>query len=240
MSDEDLKVDVNLGDEGKSESGGEAPKWDSIATGFDSPESLAKAHVELMEKSKRKPLSSDEKEFIGQVKEFFGETSSESSKLENADLQTISQALRDQTGVSPRLMDLAVSKTASTLSERKSKANISEAKVFLKDAVNKKAVETGLDNMNDDYKKEFNNRLKSGKVSKSELDVLSALGRDDETADSSFTIGAETQNNNEDALVIELHDLIDNHGHILHNEGHPRFAEYNQRVERLKKQLKIA
>ena len=115
MSEKEIVIKAEGKKSEKKEETGDK-KWNEIVSDYKTPEELATAYKAL--KSKEKVvLSSKEEEFNSQVKSFFGETATEDSKLENTDLKALSLELRDKTGVTPRILDLAVSKTACQTSQ---------------------------------------------------------------------------------------------------------------------------
>lgn len=210
--------------------------WKSIASGFEKPEDLAKAYKEAT-----KALSSDETEFLGQIKKIFGETLKESSKLENAELKSISHALRDKVNVPTRVLDAAVSKTARHIKETEQNNNLADAKSFLKDALKKQAVEKALGTIGGSVGESFQDRLAAGQVSKYELEVLAAHGIEAEESDSSFNLGSETQGKQTvEELFEELQDINLNQAEIWTNMAHPLFKDTVKRKEELKKKLGIA
>lgn len=224
---DDLKVEVEQTAE---------EAWNNIVSGFNSPEELAKAYNEA-----KKPLSDDEGEFLKQVKSMFGETLKESSKLENAELKSLSHELRDSVNVPTRVMDAAVAKTARYIKETEKNNNIAAARSVLNDGLKKQAIEKALGDIGGKVASTFQERLQSGQVSKYELEILISQGKDAEESSTSFDFGSETQKKStQEELWAELQDINRNKAAIWTNLAHPLYKQTVNRKEELKKKLKIA
>lgn len=224
----DLELDLKKGKEDEKETKKEE-SWSDIVSDFDSPEKLAQAYKELKEKSSGK-LSEDDEKFRGQIKEFFGDTLSESSKLENSELKSLSHSIRDKMQIPTRVLDAVVAKVAASVLEKRNNNNLADSKSFLEDKLKKQALEQAISKMNKEDQVNFQNRLKAGAVSKYELDALTRGVSEGSSADTSFDFGKETtESTNREDLHKEYMEIVRGQSHIWTNPLHPQYKQVNLR-----------
>ena len=176
------------------------------------------------------------KNFILKLKRSLVILLTEDSKLENTDLKALSLELRDKLGVTPRILDLAVSKTAAKIKLSELNNAKVKARAFMNDKLSNQAVEMALEEQSAEYVSDFQKRLNTGEVSVSELNLLKSLKTEVAEAENSFGSG-EVRNQSSQTEEEEYMHILQNQADIWCNASHPQYEKVFNRKIALQKRL---